>query len=184
LFTPDGTPAIDKEKATMKHTEVTADGHKKTRRTRRIAVVSAAALAVAVGGGVAYAYWTAGGSGTGTAGTGTTQTLTVNQDNTSPITNLYPGGPAQNLSGTFTNPNPGPIYVAGVELTISSVTKAVGAPAGPCTADDYTITQPNDVNAEVVTGTAWSGATIAMKNTSSNQDGCKGATVNLHYEVN
>lgn len=170
----------------MKHTEVTADGHKKTRRTRRIAVVSIAALAVAVGGGVAYAYWTAGGSGNGTAATGDTQPLKVNQ--TSVVTGLYPGGPTQDLEGDFDNPNPGPIRVNGVTLSIASVTKAVGAPAGVCDATDYTITQPDPVSAEVPSGNgqgAWTGATIQFNNKpAANQDGCKGATVNLHYEVN
>ncbi len=61
-------------------------------------------LALVVVGGV-FAYWTQSGSGSGTAQAGTTVPVTVNQ--TSPITGLYPGGPAQTLSGNFDNPNPG-----------------------------------------------------------------------------
>src|SRR4051794_19291406 len=105
----------------MKHTEATTDGHKRTRRSRRIAVVGAAALAVAAVGGVAFAYWTATGSGTGSAGTASaTSAITVNQTTTP--TAMYPGLAAQTISGNFTNGNTGPVYVATVTMSIASVT--------------------------------------------------------------
>ncbi len=170
----------------MKQTEVTADGHKKTRRTRRIAVVSAAALAVAIGGGVAYGYWTQGGSGTGSATTGSTTAITVKQ--TSTVSALAPGLPAQTLSGNFDNPNSGPVYVTSVTASISGVTKAVGAPAGTCDATDYTLAGATmTVGAQVPAGNAqgsWSGATLAFNNKATNQDPCKGATVTLAYSSN
>ncbi len=71
--------------------------------------------------------------------------------------------------------------------SIASVIKAVNAPAGTCTAADYTLTGPTmAVGAQVAVGNpigAWTGATIALSNTGANQDGCKGATVNLAYAV-
>lgn len=152
-------------------------------RSRRLLTTLVLSLAL-VGGGIAFAYWTVTGSGTGTGATGDNVAITVNQ--TSVITNLRPGGAAQTLSGTFTNTNPGPVYVTSVTVEIDSVTKAAGAPAGTCDADDYTLANATmTVDAEIPTGTgigAWSGATIAFANDPSvNQDACKGATVNFAY---
>ena len=152
------------------------------RKTATIAVT----LALLLVGGAAFAYWTVGGGGTGTAETGTSQDITVVQ--TSTVTDLRPGGAPQALSGNFDNANEGPVYVGTVTVAIGTVTKAAGAPAGPCDATDYTLANATmTVNAEVPTGTgqgAWSGATIAFNNkTDTNQDGCKGATVNLTYTI-
>lgn len=157
---------------------------KKKNRKKSVWLIAAALLLGA--GGTAYAYWTAGGSGTGTASTGTTSAVTVVQ--TSTVTDLQPGGSAQTLSGTFNNPNSGPVYVGTVTASIASVTKAGGAPAGTCDATDYTLTNAAmTVAAEVPAGNAqgaWTGATIAFNNKAAvNQDACKGATVNLSYTV-
>jgi Camelysin metallo-endopeptidase len=154
-------------------------------RKRLVAIITAALLLT--GGGIAFAYWSAGGSGTGSATTGTTVPITANQ--TSSVTNMRPGDSAQTLSGTFTNTNTGPVYVTSVVASISSVDKAVGAPAGTCDATDYTLANATmTVNAEVASGTgvgAWTGATIKFNDkAATNQDGCKGATVNLAYVVN
>ncbi|MEA2192313.1 MAG: hypothetical protein QOI73_2434 [Solirubrobacteraceae bacterium] len=136
-------------------------------------------LVIAAG---AAAYWSAGGSGTGTAPTaaGTTP-ITVNQ--TTVLTGMYPGDSAQTISGNFTNTNSGPIHVSTVTASISSVTGGAGA----CTAADYTLasavmTVPQEVAVASNTG-SWTGATIKFNNTTSNQDGCKGAVVNLAYAV-
>jgi hypothetical protein len=154
-------------------------------RKKKSLVLVVAALAL-IGGGVAYAFWTAGGSGTGTAATATSTTaLTVNQ--TSVITGMYPGDSAQTLSGTFTNTNTGPVYVTAVTASIASVTKAAGAPAGTCDTTDYTLTGAvMTVGHEVAVGTgvdSWTGAAIHFNNKATNQDACKGATVNLAYSI-
>jgi hypothetical protein len=139
---------------------------------------------VLVGGGVAFAYWTAGGSGTGSATTGTVTALTAVQ--TSTVAGMAPGDTAQTLSGNFTNTNSGPVYVASVTASISSVTIS-GAPAVGCDATDYTLANPTmSVGAQVPAGTAqgaWTGATIQFNNKATNQDACKGATVNLAYSI-
>ena len=152
----------------------------KKRTTAILAILGAVAAASA-----AIAYWTAGGSGTGSATTGTNVALTAVQ--TSTITNMYPGDTVQTLSGNFTNPNPSLSYVATVTASIASVTKATLAVAGICDAGDYTLANAAmTVNAQVPAGSAqgvWTGATIKFNNKGTNQDQCKGATVNLAYAI-
>jgi hypothetical protein len=67
------------------------------------------------------------------------------------------------------------------------VTKAVGAPAGTCDDTDYTLANAVvTVNAEVLAddSSTWTGPTIKFNNKpSTNQDPCKGATVNLAYTI-
>lgn len=151
---------------------------KKNTRKRAAAVATGAALAL-VAGGVAYGYWTTSGSGTGTAGTGNTQNITINAG---PVTGLYPGAAAKNLSGTFTNPNPGSVRVTSMTFTVASVDKA------GCDKADFVVTNPTSFTADVDPGTAvgsWSGATIALKNDPvKNQDACKDATVTLALASN
>ena len=152
----------------------------KKRTTAILAILGAVAAASA-----AIAYWTAGGSGTGSATTGTNVALTAVQ--TSTVTNMYPGDTAQTLSGNFNNPNASLSYVATVTASIASVTKATLAVAGTCDASDYTLAATvMTVGADVLAGTAkgaWTGATIKFNNKGTNQDQCKGATVNLAYAI-
>src|SRR3954471_4328609 len=140
-------------------------------RKRLVVIVTAALLLT--GGGIAFAYWSAGGAGTGTAAAGTSVAITANQ--TTVVTNMRPGDTAQTLSGTFTNPNSGPVYVTSVVASIASVTKAGGAPVGTCDATDFTLATPTmTVNAEVAAGTgvgAWTGATVKFNDkVATNQD--------------
>jgi hypothetical protein len=153
-------------------------------RTRGLILSALVVLAVSA---VAVAYWTAGGSGTGSGSAAAGQSgLTVNQSTT--LTAMYPGDTAQTISGTFDNPNPGPSYVGTVTASIASVTKASGAPAGTCDATDFTLANAAmTVNAQVAAGNAkgaWTGATIKFNNkTTTNQDACKAATLNLSYAI-
>jgi hypothetical protein len=141
--------------------------------------------ALVVAGGAAFAWWTAGGSGTGSATTGDVTALTVVQ--TSTVTGLAPGLPAQTLSGKFNNPNSGPVHVSTVTASISSVTDGTGAAITGCDASDYTLANAAmTVNADVPAGNAqgsWTGATIAFNNKPSNQDACKNAVVHLAYSA-
>jgi hypothetical protein len=150
---------------------------------RKTVAIGAVFLLAAAG---AYAYWTSGGSGSGTAATGTTVGITVTQT-TSP-TGLYPGGPTASLAGKFNDTNDGPVFVNQVNATISSVTGPNITVPNPCTAADYQLGGfPVTVGAEVPSGTAqgnWTGGTVRLLNTSTNQDGCKGATVNIAYTSN
>jgi len=152
---------------------------------KKTVVLTLGLVLVVGGGGAAFAYWTAGGSGTGTATTGTNVPLTVNQ--TTVVSTMAPGDGPKTLSGTFTNTNPGRVHVTTVTAAISSVTEAPSA-VGACDSSDYTLSNPTmTVNAEIPNGTgvgSWSGATIQFNDKDlSNQDGCKGATVNLTYTI-
>ncbi len=156
-----------------------------SRINRKRGLVGAALVALLLAAG-AYAYWTAGGSGTGSASTAAAQTpLTVNQSTA--LTAMYPGDSPQTISGTFTNTNSGPIRVNTVTVSIASVTKAGSAVAGTCDASDYTLANAvMTVNAEIPVGSdqgAWTGATLKFNNKATNQDQCKGATVNLAYVI-
>jgi hypothetical protein len=152
-------------------------------RTKKNSITVVIAMVVALGVvGLAYAYWTSDGTGSGTAATGTSQDVVINQ--TSTIAGMGPGVEAQELSGTFDNPGPSAATVNTVTASISSVSDA--GPGG-CEADDYVITgaamtvtgNPIDIGDDVG---AWGGATIAFVDSpAENQDGCKGATVNLAY---
>jgi hypothetical protein len=153
--------------------------------TGRGGLVLGVVVAVAVAG-AAVAYWTAGGSGTGSGAAAGAQTpLTANQTTT--LTAMYPGDSAQTISGNFDNSNQGPIHVGTVTASISGVTKAAGAPAGTCDASDFTLANAAmTVDADVPAGTgkgSFTGATIQFNNKATNQDACKGATVNLAYAI-
>jgi hypothetical protein len=153
--------------------------HKFTRRT--LAVSTAAVLLL--GGGAAYAYWTNSGSGSGTAATGTNAPVTVKQ--TSVIAAMYPGQPAQTLSGNFDNPNAGTTFVTAVTATGFAIDEP-HATAG-CLPASYTLGGTAPVNTQVPFGTAqgaWTGLTITMNNLVTNQDACKNAVVTITYASN
>jgi hypothetical protein len=159
---------------------------RKISKRKVAATIAITAILIGGGGAAAIAYWSAGGTGTGTALTGTSTAITAIQ--TSTISGIAPGAAAQTLSGNFNNPGTSPAWVTSVTAAISSVTKAVGAPAGTCDATDYTLSGAiMPVGAEIATGTAkgaWTGATIAFNDKASTlQDGCKGATVTITYTV-
>ena len=152
---------------------------------KKTVVLTLGLVLVVGGGGAAFAYWTAGGSGTGTATTGSNVPLTENQ--TTVVSAMATGVPAQTRTRTYTNTNPPPVWVGTVTAAISSVTKA-GSPVVGCDATDYTLSNAAmTVNAEIPSGTgvgAWTGATIQFNDkASTNQDACKGATVNLSYTI-
>jgi hypothetical protein len=119
------------------------------------------------------------GAGTGSAGTGTTTALIVNQTTT--VAGLYPGGPVQALSGTFNNPNAGPVAVGIVSATVTATSVTNCLPAW------YKITGLATPSTQVVpTGTtkgSWSGLNVAMLDDPANQDVCKNATITITYAV-
>src|ERR1019366_9229319 len=136
-------------------------------------IMADAAIVGLASAGVAYAYWTTSGTGSTTATTGTVVGITVNE--TTSATNLYPGGPAQPLAGTFTDSNAGAGYVA-------SVTAALGTLPTGCLPADFTIAGTALVGANVAAGTgvgSWSGLTITMNNTGVSQNACKASSIPL-----
>ena len=150
---------------------------------KRAAIVAVFTLALA---GTAFAFWTAGGSGSGSgeAANPGTQNVTVNQ--TSTVSGLYPGGPAGSLSGDFANSNSNPVKVSTVEITGITVDAghATNCPASNFEADDSGLTVTDgDVAANSTSDGAWSGGTLALKETGANQNACKGATVTVSYSA-
>ncbi len=160
---------------------------------KRLAFVSGSLAVALVGGGLAIAYWTTTGSGTGAGTVGTSTAVSVTQDST--VSGLVPGGPSAALDFTVNNGGTGPQTINGVSVSVSKVTKAVGAPAGACTAGDFTVAQPalgGAIELAVGDNTFTSGAggdfanttaAVSMKNTASDQNGCKGATLEFTYTV-
>jgi hypothetical protein len=148
-------------------------------------VASGLALAIAVGA-VAYAYWTNIGSGAGTAATGSDNAITVNQ--TSAPEGLYPGGPAAELSGNFTNPNSSQVFVHQVTASLASVDGGSDASKPACTVADFQLSNnPVTVDAEVPAGGgvgSWSGIQVSLKDTGANQDNCKNAVLHISYSSN
>ena len=140
-----------------------------------------ASLAIAA---VAIAYWTTTGGGTGTGGTqdeADLVDLTVAQDTV--LDEMYPGDSSQPITVTVTNPNDASIRVASVTVSKDSVSNA----AGVCSVDDYTLTGNVMTPAQEIAGNdseQFTGAAVQFNNRAQNQDGCKGATLNLTYTVN
>jgi len=171
---------------------------KRKMKTRTLGLLIGVGVAV-IGGGIAFAYFTNVGAGTGSAGTGSNNPVVVKQ--TSAVTAMAPGIAPQPLSGNFDNPNPGPVFVAAVQATISSVTvvapSVAPSPAVPaCTVTDFVLaggtagatpqiaTTTTGVGVEVPAGNAqgqWSGLTLQFNNKATNQDACKNSTVNITY---
>lgn len=154
--------------------------------TKKKLVAGAVAAGVMLTAGVGYAYWTQGGGGSGSATAGSTNDITVNQTSTT-AGDLYPGGPAEALSGNFDNPNAGAVVVSSVTAVVSSVSDGTSDSAKPdCVASDFEI-GGTAAGSTVPSGNgvgSWSGLTIALKNTAANQDNCKGATANITYTAN
>ena len=153
--------------------------------TKKRAIAAVAAIAVAGGGMAAYAYWTGGGTGSGSAQATTPSAVTVNQ--TTSVTNLYPGATAVTLSGNFNNPNSGTVFIHNVTATVQtfSVQPDTGKPA--CTQADFAIGGTATVDAEVPAGNgvgAWTGLTVRLLNGAANQDNCKGQAITISYTAN
>lgn len=156
------------------------------RFSKRAKIVVAGTVVLAtIGGGVAFAYWSSNGSGSGTANTSTgASNLVVTQ--TSAPADLAPGLAPEAVTGTITNKATNSAFVNTVTVAIGSVTQAAGA-QGTCDASDYTLSGATvTLGQDVAAGASvnFSGPTLAFNDKSTNQDGCKGATVNLTYSTN
>jgi hypothetical protein len=152
---------------------------RRRKRLHKLAVVPIVGLLVL--GGLALAFWAVGGSGSGSGNTGSPSAITVNQ--TVSPTGLYPGGSSA-LSGNFTNPNPGKVYVASVTATITSFSVQADATKPACTQADFSISGTATVGAEINSGAgvgSWSGLSLNMTDAGTNQDNCKNITVPIAY---
>lgn len=152
--------------------------------SKQILAIGLPVVTVAVTG-VAVAYWSNTGSGVGSASTAIPVAVDVAQDTT--ITGMGPGVTPTTITVTVSNPGTTSVQIDTVVASISSVVKAVGAPAGTCDLIDYSLTGATmTVSPAVVLGaggtTTFTGAALGFANDAArNQDACKGATVNLAY---
>lgn len=147
-------------------------------------------IAIAIAAG-AYAYWTTTGTGTGTATAGTDAGVTVAGD---PANGIYPGGSVAVTSVITNSSSTTAQYAANLHVTISI--DGTHALAG-CLASWFTYqsdaespgSDSNPHSTPVDTQIAAAGTTsvaghVFMANPNTNQDACKGATINLAYAVN
>ena len=148
-------------------------------RTPRTGITVALLLCLGVGLGIGTAPSAAHADVSQCAGN---NTISVAQ--TSPISNLRPGGGAQRISGVSTNISSQSVVIAAIVVSISGVTTAPGV-VGSCPASDFVITgarMPVGVTLAPGASTPFGGATIELLNGPGNQDACKGATVQLLYQ--
>jgi hypothetical protein len=149
-----------------------------------IATGTGAVVAMAVGG-LAIAYWTTTGSGSGSGAAGTSSAVAVAQVGT--ITALSPGSTPQAVDFSINNTAATNQFVESVAVSISSVTGPNITASTPCADTDFVVVQPTAVHEDLTpglhtyAGATTRGATLAMTNSASNQDGCKNATVHLAF---
>lgn len=155
-----------------------------SRKTKVTLIITVVLLGFAA---AAFAYWTGVGSGSGAATATTPSAVTVNQTNAA-ITNLYPGAPAQALSGDFDNPNAAKVYVHNVTAVVHTFSSQTDITKPACTQADFAIGGAATVNAEVPAGSgvgSWSGLTVLLTdNAAANQDNCKGLSIQIDYTAN
>jgi len=123
--------------------------------------------------------------GQGADGQGSDHSLTITQ--TSIIEGLAPDQRPQDITGRVLNRADDDTYVVAVDVSISSVVKAPGAASGTCDSSDYIMLNPRMPIGQALGPFAsvdFSGASIGFKDAATNQDACKGATVNLLFVSN
>jgi hypothetical protein len=107
------------------------------------------------------------------------------------LAGLLAPGVSRSLDLTLTNPNKKALSVTNLTVTVQSVARAAGVTM-PCTMADYQVTQYSGAYPLSVPGSgsaSLSGLGVAaqylpkvtMRDTPTNQDGCKGATLTLAY---
>jgi hypothetical protein len=149
-----------------------------------LSVISVLAIAVA-----AFAYWTTSGSGTGSATVGSDAGVTVSGD---PANGIYPGSDVA-VTTTITNSSTTQAQqVSSLHVAISIDATHAG---NGCEESWFTYkadseasgaSNPHSVamNTEIpASGSHTVDGKVFMANTASNQDACKGATINLAYTV-
>jgi len=116
------------------------------------------------------------------AGSGVNADVTITQ--TAVITGLAPGIGPEVITGIVANRGGRRAYVTAITVSITAVTKAIVAAAGPCDASDFVLADVTmAVNVLLTPGrsTGFGGASIGFNDKSVNQDACKSATITLHY---
>jgi hypothetical protein len=157
--------------------------------TKKRVLIALSAVSVLAITAVALAFWTTSGSGSGSATAGSDAGVTVSGD---PSNGIYPGGSAA-VTTTVTNSSSTQTqYVTNLHVAISI--DSAHATDG-CAASWFTYkadsegsgdSNPHTValNTELAaSGTHTVDGHVFMSNPNTNQDACKGATINLAYAV-
>ncbi len=111
--------------------------------------------------------------------------LTVTQ--TSTMEGLAPGIAPVPITGIVSNIGTDSTDIVAVDVQITGVTAAAGAAPGVCEPSDYFIVNslmPVGRTLDPGGSTTFAGASIGFNNKSTNQDTCKGATIQLLYTAN
>jgi hypothetical protein len=151
-------------------------------RNRRFTITAViTVLLLAAGGGTAFAFWTASGSGTGVASTGTSAAFTVTSSAPTggPLT---PGGAAETIAFTVTNPGTGSQKVSSVVVSVATSAGTAWTAVAGCSALDYSVGTPTITYGEIAGGASLSGTvTLTMNDLATSQDACKSASVPLYF---
>lgn len=161
------------------------DDARRRRRRRRLAAALGTMTLVSSISTVAYSYWTNPQTTTnaGSLGLGTV-TGTIGVALTSGSSLLI--GTSQQVTGTLSNSGSTPVHVSQVTFAVASVKDSGGLalPSSSCDPAWFALS-PATVNADVPAGgslplTSSMGGTVTLTNSpTTNQDGCKLATITL-----
>jgi len=153
------------------------------RLSKKIAIAAVSTVATVSVATAAFAYWTTTGSGAGSASAGADSGVTVAQVGS--VTGLVPGGVAQPVDFSINNGASTKQYVTSVSFSLAGTnwnTAGLG-----CSAADFTLVQPTAINADLTPGVhtySPSGASLALKDTGSNQDACKNQALVVSFSSN
>jgi len=138
----------------------------------------------------AFAFWSSTGTGDGTATTGQAVQFVITEG--AKAGTLAPGNLAgQTVAFTVSNPGPGQLYLGTVTVTLADAAGVAWAPVTTqptpgtmrcqrlCPAGHSHAGRPDPGGS-----TAFAGASIGFNDKSTNQDACKGATIQLLYTAN
>jgi hypothetical protein len=150
---------------------------------RKAVLPAALGATVVLGAGVAYGEETSMGHGVTTATTSQDLQLTVTQTRIAGGP-LSPGGPAQTVSFTVTNPTGGTRNVTGVMVTVASADDSPWDSVIGCSAVDFDVDLPTFTYGDMAAGTSRDGhVDIRMLNTNRNQDACQNQDVPLWFSI-
>jgi hypothetical protein len=151
---------------------------------RKKRIIGTTAALVAIGGGAAFAYWTATGSHDTTTKAGTSTNFTISSSVAGDP--LSPNGPIQTATFTVTNPGTGVQKLTNVVVTVAGTNGSAWTEVSGCSALDFAVGTPSFTATEIpANGTVTGTVSLQMVDRPGvNQDGCKGATVPLHFAAN
>ena len=160
----------------------------KSKKVIALIVGIAVAAALSVG---AYAYFTSTGNGSGSAsvGTSTAWAVTTLSATGGPLT---PGGPTESITYKVKNNSTGYQNLANVAISVANSNGSAWTAVSNCSKSDFTVNTAsagatyNDTApaSNIAPGATVTGSiTLAMVDSGTNQDGCKGATVPLYLSA-